>query len=92
MSDTEKLILKGILCGLEQGCWDKPCQKTKCVWNVNKSETMNCFLLYKYTINDKPHTLYEVANLLKVSHTTIKQVEDEAFQLLKDSDLSTSDI
>lgn len=80
--------IDGILCDLSEGCWDCPCSKTKCIWNVNKREAKNCFLLYKHMIKDTQHTLYEIANVMRISHTTVKQIENEAFQKLKETSLT----
>ena len=78
----------GVLCDLGEGCWDSPCDKTKCIWNVNKKEAKNCFKLYQYLVRDSQHTLYEIANIMKISHTTVKQIENEASLKLKDTPLA----
>lgn len=81
--------IDGMLCDLDKGCWDKPCPKTDCIWNVNKPEASNCFLFYKHMINEKQHTLYEIASVMRISHTTVKQIENESLKKLKDTPLNT---
>lgn len=87
MEKLEKI--DGMLCDLDEGCWSKPCPKTNCIWNINKTEAANCFLLYKHLINEKQHTLYEIASVMRISHTTVKQIENESLKKLKDAPLSS---
>ena len=82
MNDEIKIDPPKPECDLEEGIWDTPCQRTGCIYNINKAEASNCFLFYKYFINDKQHTLYDIAGIMRVSHTTIKQVENETLKNL----------
>ena len=61
---------------------NKPCKQKKCEWWIKCSEYYNCFNVYKYFIT-KPHTLQEVADILMISHTTTKQIQELAFQKIK---------
>jgi len=61
---------------------DKPCTQTDCDWWINCKNCFNCFRVYKYFIY-KPHTLQEVANILNISHTTVKQLEEISFNKIR---------
>jgi len=60
-----------------------PCTAETCQWFINAPQYYNCFLVYKYYIHDCSHTLQEIANLLNISHTTVKQVETSALNKLR---------
>lgn len=51
---------------------------------VNSPEHYNCFMVYMHYNRGKNHTLQEVAKLMDMSHTTIKCIEDQALNKLRD--------
>jgi len=60
------------------------CTPETCDWYINASNCFNCFLVYKWYIQENTHTLQEVAKLLDISHTTVKQIETQALKKLRD--------
>jgi hypothetical protein len=61
---------------------NKPCRHKNCEWWIKHKEYFNCFEVYKYFMC-KNHTLQEIARLLEISHTTVKQIETIALNKLK---------
>jgi len=51
---------------------------------INAPKYFNCFIVYQYYIQDTPHTLQEVAALMDISHTTVKQIESSALNKIRD--------
>lgn len=51
---------------------------------INLPDHKNCWNCYKYFIKGKKHTLYQCADLLGTSHTTIAQTERVALMKLKE--------
>jgi len=51
--------------------------------------------MYKHYIQESPHTLQEVAALMNISHTTVKQIENQALskirELVKEGKISLAD-
>lgn len=62
---------------------NKTCKHNDCDWWISSKDYYNCFLVYEHFIK-KPHTLHEIAKLLKISHTTVKQIESMAIEEIKD--------
>jgi len=60
------------------------CTPETCNWYINSPNYFNCFLVYRWYIQDCTHTLQEVARLLDISHTTVKQIESQALKKLRD--------
>ena len=60
------------------------CTPETCDWYINSPKHFNCFLVYRNYIQECPHTLQEVAALLNISHTTVKQIESAALLKLRD--------
>jgi hypothetical protein len=68
-----------------------PCSQEQCDWYINDKKHFNCFLVYKHFICHK-HTLQEIAQKIGVSHTTIKQIEEEAMKKLKNAYRNNKDL
>lgn len=61
------------------------CNSDTCDWFINQPEFFNCFLVYVHYIHDTSHTLQEVAALMNISHTTVKQIETQALNKLRET-------
>lgn len=74
----------------------KPCEHKDCDWYIIHKDYYNCFMVYQYYIYGVEHTLQEIAELMGVSHTTIKQHQEIALnklkQAVKDGTLKITDL
>jgi hypothetical protein len=50
---------------------------------INHPKYFNCICVYNHYINETEHTLQEVAKLMDMSHTTVKQIQEQAFSKIK---------
>ena len=73
--------MKKPCCGSKN--WRKPCTPDTCEWYIKAPKYFNCFLVYKHYIHENEHTLQEVAKLMDISHTTVKQIESQALDKIK---------
>lgn len=60
------------------------CTSETCDWYIRNKQYSNCFLVYRYYIQDTSHTLQEVAALMEISHTTVKQIETQALNKIRE--------
>jgi predicted DNA binding protein len=65
---------------------NKLCQKEDCPHDgyINKPEYDNCWHIYKYYINDKPHSLSDISKILNISPQNVKKILESAINKIKE--------
>lgn len=73
-----------IKCGKPKHLWRENCTpEMECY--IKSPEHYNCFCVYAALIHETEHTLQEVAKLMNISHTTVKQIEAQALEKIRNS-------
>jgi len=84
------------VCGCGTTTPEVLCTPETCGWYINSEKFFNCFLVYKHYIQENQHTLQEVAALMDISHTTVKQIENQALgkikELVKDGRITLNEL